>query len=591
VAVASRRLNVALERNGREAPEGSDSTALQSAALVAAIAWLNASLSFHNIWPTPAIAWRGELSIELAVVLLLMVAAHRSIGLARPRREPRAPSSEPSAGVQPPPVHPRSERIRPSAIVRILTVLWIGLVIGHYADVTTPALYGRDINLYFDLRFMPDVAAMVVRAAPFWLIGLVVITVAVVVWLLYLAFRWAFERIVEALAMAGARLAMALLAVAVLGLFTAQHLSDRLANDPIVTFATPVTETYVRQARLVMDARSGAKTLPPSPPMDADLARVRGADVFLVFIEAYGAVAYERSDIAPGLGASRAALDAAIRASADDVVSAFVESPTFGGSSWLAHLSLMSGVEVRDAASNASLMTQQRETIVTTFAKRGYRTVALMPGLRQRWPEGGFYGFDQIYGATELAYRGPEFGWFAIPDQYSLARFEALESARPARPPLFVFYPTISTHFPFSPTPPYQPDWSRIATGRPYDGPAIVDAYSREPDWRSFGPGYVDAVSYTYMTLAGYLAEQAGRDRIYVVLGDHQPAAAVSGEGAPWDVPVHVIVSIASGHNRADVLERLRARGFRSGLTPERPALGRMHTLLPLLLGAFSGRD
>jgi hypothetical protein len=268
-----------------------------------------------------------------------------------------------------------------------------------------------------------------------------------------------------------------------------------------------------------------------------------------------------------------------------------VESPTFGGSSWLAHLSLMSGVEVRDAASNASLMAQSRETVVTAFKRRGYRTVALMPGLRQRWPEGGFYGFDDIYDAPRLDYRGPEFGWFAIPDEFSLARFDALEPAASRASPLFVFYPTISTHFPFSPTPPYQPDWSRMLTDRPFDGPAIVKAYARQPDWTSFGPGYVDAVSYTYATLGGYLTANRDRDRIYILLGDHQPAAAVSGEHAAWDVPVHVIASVASAHNRSAVLDRLKARGFGGGLTPHRPSLGRMHTLLPLLLDAFSGHD
>src|SRR5229473_3003558 len=124
----------------------------------------------------------------------------------------------------------------------------------------------------------------------------------------------------------------------------------------------------------------------------------------------------------------------------------FVESPTFGGSSWLAHLSLMSGVEVRDPETSARIMTQKRETMVSAFARRGYRTVALMPGLRQRWPEGAFYGFDDVFGATRLDYRGPEFGWFAIPDQFSLFRLDAIEVSRPARPPLFVFFPTISTH-------------------------------------------------------------------------------------------------------------------------------------------------
>ena len=101
------------------------------------------------------------------------------------------------------------------------------------------------------------------------------------------------------------------------------------------------------------DALSGSRSLAASPVMTSDLARVRGADVFLVFIESYGAIAYERPDIAPRLAAGRAQLDSAIRATNRDVVSAFVESPTFGGSSWLAHLSLMSGVEVRDPETNA----------------------------------------------------------------------------------------------------------------------------------------------------------------------------------------------------------------------------------------------
>jgi hypothetical protein len=54
--------------------------------------------------------------------------------------------------------------------------------------------------------------------------------------------------------------------------------------------------------------------------------------------------------------------------------------------------------------------------------------------------------------------------------------------------------------------------------------------------------------------------------------------------GARWDVPVHVIAS------RPEILDALRVRGFRSGLTPVRPSLGKMHTLLPTLLDAFSSR-
>ena len=252
---------------------------------------LNASLAFQNIWPTPAIIWHGELSIEFAVVLLAMIAAQRWLG-------------------------PPTRRA-----VRILAVIWILLVVGHYADVTTPALYGREINLYFDLRFMPDVVAMVVRAAPVWLIATALIAIALIVSALYLAFRWALGRVGRAMNDAPARLAVGLFAALVLAFYTVQHVSERFANEPLVTFATPVTETYARQARLVVNARAGNSTLPPSPSMDADLGRIAGADLFLIFIEARGRL--ERPDIAPNLAASRAALDAAI-APAGGVVSAFV---------------------------------------------------------------------------------------------------------------------------------------------------------------------------------------------------------------------------------------------------------------------------
>jgi hypothetical protein len=47
---------------------------------------------------------------------------------------------------------------------------------------------------------------------------------------------------------------------------------------------------------------------------------------------------------------------------------------------------------------------------------------------------------------------------------------------------------------------------------------------------------------------------------------------------------VHIITS------RQGVLDRLLAHGFRKGMTPARPALGRMHTLTTTLLEAFGDR-
>jgi hypothetical protein len=513
-----------------------------------AIAALDLSITFENIWPTPAIAWRGGLSIELAIALLALAL------LARVNTSRRV-------------------------IVAALTTTWTLLVIGRYAEVTAPALYGRTINLYWDLRFIPDVIAMITRVASWWMIAGAFAIVLVVFTLLCGGLAIAWRRTAAAMDAAAERRAAVGFATAVLLASVAQHAIG--SSRPVTT---PIAATYARQLRFVIDARSGGAALPATPAMNSNLARVRGADVFVVFLESYGAMAFDRQDVSAALADSRRRFDADIRATHRSVVSGFVESPTFGGSSWLAHLSLLSGIDVRDPDTHARLMATHRDTLVRAFARQGYRTVALMPGMRQAWPEGSFYGFDEIYGADRLAYRGPEFGWFAIPDQFSLDRFQALEDHRHgARQPLFVFFPTISTHFPFRPTPPYQPDWIRMATDRPYDGPDIVRAYGREPDWVDFAPGYVDAIGYDLTTIGGYLQQQQDRDLVMIVLGDHQPAAAVSGEGASWDVPVHIIA------NRPEVLEAFRTRGFTPGLIPARAPLAAMHQLGPLLLDAFGG--
>jgi hypothetical protein len=48
---------------------------------------------------------------------------------------------------------------------------------------------------------------------------------------------------------------------------------------------------------------------------------------------------------------------------------------------------------------------------------------------------------------------------------------------------------------------------------------------------------------------------------------------------------------IANRTTRLAVLDALRSHGFRSGLTPQRPKLSRMHELVPTLLDAFSGAE
>jgi phosphatidylglycerophosphate synthase len=524
------------------------------AKLLVALVLLNACLTFENVWPTPGVRWGNTLSIEVAAALLILAAFERW----RPKL--------------------------PQARLRVLAGIWVVLVIGRYGDVTAPALYGRDVNLYWDLPHVSNVAEMLAQATPPWLVAAAGLGTLLGVVVLYVLLSWSFTRLSDAMTRRADRIVLASVAGLSLTAFAVAPTSE---NSSRVGFASPVTASYARHVGLAVQtlAARGTGTVTPGPPLDVDLGALDGADVLLLFVESYGATAWERDEYASPLGANREELAAAIRETSRGVVSAYVESPTFGGSSWLAHVSLMSGIEVRDAEQYALLLSETRDTLVTRFAREGYRTVAVMPGLWQSWPEGAFYGFDDIYGGSRLGYEGPPFGWWEIPDQFALAKLKTLELSTPARSPVFAFLPTVSTHAPFSPTPPYQPDWVRVLTDEPFDAGDVTRAWEQWVDWLNLGPAYVRSVAYAYTSIAGYLRESSDRDLVLILIGDHQPAAAVTGEGAPWDVPVHVVTT------RQSILERLLGAGFDKGLAPRRPSLGPMHALLPVLLDAFGNRD
>jgi hypothetical protein len=87
---------------------------------------------------------------------------------------------------------------------------------------------------------------------------------------------------------------------------------------------------------------------------------------------------------------------------------------------------------------------------------------------------------------------------------------------------------------------------------------------------------------YTYRWLGGWLQRPEPRESVILLVGDHQPAASVSGEGASWEVPVHIVT------RDPELLARFVALGFTPGLTPQRPALGGMHDLTGVLLRALA---
>lgn len=523
--------------------------------LAVALWLLNAALSFHARWPSLWVELHGDLSPEIALLVLILGGVAGLSG--------RRPSPGLTAG-----------------LAGILTLM----VLGRYLAVMAPALYGRPIDLIADARYLPDVIPMLARAVPWPLLLGLPLVLLLLLGILYAGLRWALGRLVAALGVSAPRRLLTLLGGSAVAAYLAGLSSPGPAWAP--AFSRPLVLDLAEQLLPPVPIRQapagiGALGLAASPAFSSDLARVRGAQVVILFAESYGAATFDQPRLAAVLAPARADLAAALAETGRGVVSAWIKSPTFAGGSWLAHASLLSGVEVREDEEYHLLLSQPRETLVKLFARAGYRTLGVMPGLKYAWPEGAFYGYDAILDASALDYSGPALGWWRIPDQFSLARLDGAELTATDGRPRFAVFPTISSHAPFRPTPPYQPDWDRILTPDPFDQASFDSASDQEGVLADPGPAYGDAVAYLLRVVAGWLRLRPDLDLVLLVLGDHQPLAAVSGEGASWDVPVHLIT------RREDVRAAFLAEGFVPGLVPQGPALGGMADLTQVVLRAF----
>ena len=524
----------------------------RAAQAVLALFVLNAFLAMTNWWPTPFVQLDKRLAPEFVLlwVLILGLVAWRG-ALSR-------------------------------SLVLALTVGYLLLVFGRYFDTTAPALFGRDINLYWDALQIPRVVWVSLKSYPIWVSVLVVAAVVALIWLVFTVLRISIKVAARDAAPYALKRPWALLITLGAVAISVANVNGVVATWPYIS--KPVLPTYIRQAKLLgttFAERHQQKVLAPSPAFDSDLGALRGVDVNLFLLESYGRVAFSNAAMHAQLKPSREALAAQIKASGMQVVSAYAASTTFGGGSELAHLALLSGINTGDPIVHDLLLTTERPTLITLFRDRGYETLGVYPALTWDWPEKSFYRFDKFLDARDLAYQGPKLGYWSLPDQFALARLGQLHPLTAQSPKRFTWFPSITSHMPFHPVPPYLADWAKILTDRPFDDEQMAAVNAQKEDWFNMRPGYTGMMDYNYQWLAGYLAQPRAREAVFIVLGDHQPAANVTGEGATWDVPVHIISS------NTELLQRFVARGFRPGLEPAEPRVGALFDFTRLLLDVF----
>jgi hypothetical protein len=110
-------------------------------------------------------------------------------------------------------------------------------------------------------------------------------------------------------------------------------------------------------------------------------------------------------------------------------------------------------------------------------------------------------------------------------------------------------------------------------------------ASAYQPMWSDITRKYVDSVDYTLKTLWEYVTRYVTDDSLIIILGDHQPAPLITGEGASRSVPVHII------SRDPELLAPFDEWGFIPGMVPTiGPATLPMEQFRDRFLTAFSAR-
>jgi hypothetical protein len=488
----------------------------------------------------------------------------------------------------------RGWRVPPRARVALAATLVVLRAL-RLADGNLEHFFRRPLNLYIDGPLLPELVRLLRSTVPLpaLLLGLVLAAgLAVALGAAsYRALAFAESYLARP---PGPRVFFGTVALLALlsplwpggGQYTALHVGlfapsiiPRLARE--VSFLAHARDYRAQKVAALAANEERLSRLP------AGLEKLGGADLFLFLIESYGRTVVDNPAFAARIVPAYDAFERELARLGMTAASSLLDSPTFGGHSWLAHGTLAVGMRITDQLEYTMLLMAkpQPTTMARFFQRAGYHTVLVQPGTTRPIPEGEVNGFDRRIYAADLGYRGPDphFNWAPMPDQFTIDVVQRTEIARATRP-LFVEYALISSHAPWNRLPPVIDDWDRLDGGRVY---AQVPSTEYPLTWSNLAKGgeaYVASLLYDLDVLRRYLPRLAERHALVIVLGDHQPVEDVSGAGASWAVPIHVISRDPA------LLEPFVARGYARGMRPP-AAMDRvpgMETLLTTLMAGFS---
>ncbi|HEY6556701.1 MAG TPA: sulfatase-like hydrolase/transferase [Polyangiaceae bacterium] len=480
-----------------------------------------------------------------------------------------------------------SGRTVPRALHVGLVVLLFCVRVLRFGEGVQHRYFDSQFNAFFDLPLVPELVRLMHSTLPLWKFCAALVALAVGLVALGLASSGALRYSAHYLRTGRHVAVFAALLAASLSVATPTQRPDRFATGALVSSAMPaLAEQLVFAARSAPVAESHRaeirrvrRELERTPQ---DLRGLAGQHVFLFVVESYGRAAVDQALLAPGMRAVWQRFEETVGKHGYQTASAWLESSTYAGRSWLAHATLATGVQTTDQLAYRLVLESEPLSLAYFFGRAGYRTVLAGPGTTRPFRQGDAYRFHAKYYAWQYGYVGPRFSWALMPDQFVVDFVHRREVATATRP-LFIEYALVSSHTPWDIQPPLVEDWKSIGKGAIYSRLPAVRFDVTWPELNDKAPAaYVRALSYDFDVLMRYLAEFVAGDALIIILGDHQPPREIT-QSDSRDVPVHVV------SRRRVFIDAFRARGYTPGMVPTSAArrMG-MRQFLPELLRTFS---
>jgi phosphatidylglycerophosphate synthase len=322
-----------------------------------------------------------------------------------------------------------------------------------------------------------------------------------------------------------------------------------------LTFLLNVYDHRATEMRAITEVQEQLKKQP------ARLDGLHHANVYLFFVESYGATVFDRPDFREKALPVLKDVQSRLAERGLGSVSAQLISSTYGGMSWLAHATFLTGVKTTNQLQYDLLGVSHPRTMARIMHDAGYKTVLVAPNTNRQSRVSDFYDFDTQYNAWNFDYAGPPFAWATMPDQYVLDYIRRHVVERQPDP-LFLTYVLVSSHAPWSQIPTLVPNWSAIRNGAIYHSHPLHHANTNWPDFSNAAEPYVTSVIYDLEVLRDYLADSIKDDALVVILGDHQPVSEITSNSDSWSVPIHIV------SRNAALLAPFLARGYVPGMIP-----------------------